>query len=74
VAACVLCFCSGGGRRRPGGPKGRVGQLVAGPIGLKARENSFRIKIEFLNLQRLWKFVQGDLGRILMWGFFSKFF
>jgi hypothetical protein len=23
-----------------------------------------------LNLQRLWKFVQGDLGEILMWGFF----
>jgi hypothetical protein len=47
-----------------------VGWLAAGPIGLKARGNSFWNKIGFLNLQRLWKFVQGDLGRILMWGFF----
>jgi hypothetical protein len=34
------------------------------------RENLFGIKIRFLNLPRLWKFVQGDLGGILMWGFF----
>jgi hypothetical protein len=24
----------------------------------------------FLNIQRLWKFVGGDLGGILIWGFF----
>jgi hypothetical protein len=34
------------------------------------RENLFKIKIGFLNLPRLLKFVQGDLGGILMWGFF----
>jgi hypothetical protein len=32
--------------------------------------NFFGIKIEFLNLPRLWKFVQGDLGEILTQGFF----
>jgi hypothetical protein len=38
----VPCFGAGGGRRRPvgpGGPKGLVGQLAAGLIGPKAREN-----------------------------------
>jgi hypothetical protein len=30
----------------------------------------FGNKIGFLNLQRLWKFVQGDLGGIFRWGFF----
>jgi hypothetical protein len=39
---------------------------VAGP---KAEENYFRIKFEFLNIQRLWKFAQGDLGGILTRGF-----
>jgi hypothetical protein len=33
---------------------------------------SFPIKIEFLNLPRLWKFVEGDLGGILRWGFFQN--
>jgi hypothetical protein len=42
---------------------------VAGLIGPKAEKNPFRIKIRFLNLQRIWKFVQEDLGGILMWGF-----
>jgi hypothetical protein len=41
-----------------------------GRLGRKPGEIPFRIKIGFLNLQRLWKFVQGDLGGILMWGFF----
>jgi hypothetical protein len=31
---------------------------------------SFPIKLEFLNLPRLWKFVEGDLEGILRWGFF----
>jgi hypothetical protein len=30
----------------------------------------FGIKIRFLNIPRLWKFVQGGLGGILIWGFF----
>jgi hypothetical protein len=35
------------------------------PDGPKAKENYFRIKFGFLNIQRLWKFAQGDLGAIL---------
>jgi hypothetical protein len=38
-----------------------VGRLAAGLIGLEAKKNPFTIKIGFLNLPRLWKFVQGDL-------------
>jgi hypothetical protein len=30
----------------------------------------FGNKIGFLNLQRLWKFAQGNLGGILWWGIF----
>jgi hypothetical protein len=63
----------GRGRARPArekgkgwrlaGLRGRAGRLAAGP---KAKEIFFfRIKIEFLNLPRLWKFVEGDLGGIL---------
>jgi hypothetical protein len=44
-----------------------VGRLAT---GLEAKKNLFRIKIGFLNLPRLWKFVQGDLGGILTQGFF----
>jgi hypothetical protein len=43
-----------------------VGRLAT---GLEAEKNLFRIKIGFLNLPRLWKFVQGDLGGILTQGF-----
>jgi hypothetical protein len=32
------------------------------------------LKIGFLNLPRLWKFVECDLGGILTRGFFPKFF
>jgi hypothetical protein len=34
------------------------------------REFLFRIKIGFLNITSLWKFVGGDLGGILIWEFF----
>jgi hypothetical protein len=35
------------------------------------KEKNFWIKkIGFLNLPRLWKIVEGDLGGILTWGFF----
>jgi hypothetical protein len=33
----------------------------------------FELKIGFLNLPRLWKFAQGNLGGILTWGFFLNF-
>jgi hypothetical protein len=38
--------------------------VVAGLRKLE-EETAFRIKIGFLNLPRLWKFVRGDLGGIL---------
>jgi hypothetical protein len=41
-----------------------------GRLAQKLKKISFSIKIEFLNLPRLWKFVEGDLGGILRWGFF----
>jgi hypothetical protein len=48
--------------RRPSGPQGRPGG--------KQGKRIFELKIRFLNLARLWKFVEGDLGGILIWGFF----
>jgi hypothetical protein len=45
-----------------------VGWLL-GRLGRKLK-NPFGIKIGFLNLLRLWKFAQGDLGGILTQGFF----
>ena len=47
------------------GLRGRAGRLAAGPIGPKAKENSFSNKNWILNLTRLEKFVEGDLGGIL---------
>jgi hypothetical protein len=34
-------------------------------LGRNRRKNYFQIKFEFSNIQRLWKFVQGDLEGIL---------
>jgi hypothetical protein len=59
-----------------GGQLGWLGQKaewacwLLGQLGRKPGEIPFRNKIGFLNFQKLWKFVQGDLGGILMWGFF----
>jgi hypothetical protein len=48
--------------------KGRVGRKVG---RAESKEKEFlNKKIGFLNLSRLWKFVEGDLGGILAWGFF----
>jgi hypothetical protein len=49
------------------GPEAKRAARSAGPKIRKKR--NFWIKIGFLNLPRLWKFV-GDLGGILTWGFF----
>jgi hypothetical protein len=43
--------------RRPGGPQGRPDR--------KQGKRIFELNIGFLNLPRLWKFVEGDLGVIL---------
>jgi hypothetical protein len=48
-----------------GGRAGPEAKRVAGSVGPKVRKRNFRIKIGFLNLTRLWKFVEGDLGGIL---------
>jgi hypothetical protein len=46
---------------------GRLGQKAEWGSWAKSQKKfPFRIKIRFLNLQRLWKFVQGDLGGILI--------
>jgi hypothetical protein len=45
-----------------GWPKVEWAAWLAGP---KARKKNFRIKIGFLNLPRIWKFVEGDFGGIL---------
>jgi hypothetical protein len=34
------------------------------------KEKSFQNKNWILNILGLWKFIQGDLGGILIWGFF----
>jgi hypothetical protein len=47
-----------------------MGRLATGPIGPKVEEKIFLIKIEFLNIPRLWKFAEGDLGGIWTQGFF----
>jgi hypothetical protein len=50
------------------GQRGRLGQRPSGPQGRPGRKQGKRIskfKIRFLNLPRLWKFAQGDLGGIL---------
>jgi hypothetical protein len=72
--AAVLGRCGCKRKKRPGcaawaewsnWPVGRLGRL-----GRNLKRNPFRIKIGFLNLSMLWKFVLGDLGGILMWGLF----
>jgi hypothetical protein len=54
--------------RWAGWARGQAGCGVNRPKIKKKR--NFRIKIGFLNLPRLWKFVEGDLGGILTRGFF----
>jgi hypothetical protein len=57
-------------KRAAAGPKVRMGRLAAGPVGPKVRKILFRIKFDFFNIPRLWKFAQGDLGGILTRVFF----
>jgi hypothetical protein len=56
------------GLREERGQRGRLGQRPSGPqgrTGQKRRKRISELKIGFLNLPRLWKFTQGDLGGIL---------
>jgi hypothetical protein len=53
--------------------RSRLGRRPSGPQGWPGRKQGKRIselKFGFLNLSMLWKFVEGDLGEILTWGFF----
>jgi hypothetical protein len=52
-------------RRGPAGPAGPKADRAARSAGPKARKKNFQIKIGFLNLARLWKFLEEDLGGIL---------
>jgi hypothetical protein len=54
-----------GWAERPDGPTGRWVDWAESEGKIL-----FRIKNLFLNVTRLWKFVGGDLGGILIWGFF----
>jgi hypothetical protein len=64
------------GRFQPAGtarPVGWLGQRLNGPQGWLGRKQGKMIselKFGFLNLPRLWNFVEGDLGGILTSGFF----
>jgi hypothetical protein len=63
------------GSQRPfigvgGAPSGEpaacgAAQAGLGRMGRNLKKIPFRIKIKFLNIPRLWKFAQGDLGGIL---------
>jgi hypothetical protein len=46
------------------GVAGRRGAGL-GRMGQNLKKIPFRIKIKFMNIPRLWKFAQGDLGGIL---------
>jgi hypothetical protein len=48
-----------------GGLAGPEAKRAAGSAGPKARKRISELKIGFLNLPRLWKFVELDLGGIL---------
>jgi hypothetical protein len=50
---------------RPAGPAGPTAEWAARSAGPKAKKRISELKIGFLNLPRLWKFAQGDLGGIL---------
>jgi hypothetical protein len=60
----------GGGCGATGSVREGGGGIRGGLVGQKLKKNSFLIKIEFLNMPRLWKFAQGDLGGFWIQGFF----
>jgi hypothetical protein len=62
-AGRVISACGDGAA---GGWAGPEAKRAAGSVGPKIRKKrNFQIKIRFLNLPRLWKFVEGGLGGIL---------
>jgi hypothetical protein len=49
-----------------GGLAGPEAERAVGSAEPKARKIISKLKIGFLNLPRLWKFIEGDLGGILI--------
>jgi hypothetical protein len=62
-AGRVILACWDSAASGLAGPEAKRAAGWAGPKIRKKR--NFQIKIGFLNLPRLWKFVEGDLGGIL---------
>jgi hypothetical protein len=60
--ARTVSACGGGVASGLAGPDAEWAARSAGP---KSRKSISELKIRFLNLPRLWKFVEGDLGGIL---------
>jgi hypothetical protein len=58
----TVLACRGSAASGLAGLRGRMGHKV-GRAEIKKKNSE--LKIGFLNLQRLWKFVEGDLGGIL---------
>jgi hypothetical protein len=50
--------------------RGQKGQKAVGLFWWKVEGKSFQNKNWILNILGLWKFIQGDLGEILIWGSF----
>jgi hypothetical protein len=65
----MILACGDGAAHGLAGPEA---ERAAGSAGPKARKRISELKIGFLNLPRLWKFVEGDLGGILRCGFFQN--
>jgi hypothetical protein len=63
----MISACGGGAASGLAGPEAEWAAWSAGP---KSRKRILELKIGFLNLPRVWKFLEGDLGGILTWGFF----
>jgi hypothetical protein len=64
IRQCGLGRVGRAGSRRPAGCSGPA-RAGLGRMGRNPKKIPFRIKIKFLNIPRLWKFAQGDLGGIL---------
>jgi hypothetical protein len=65
--AGTVLACGGGAASGLAGPEAEWAARSAGP---KSRKRISELKIGFLSLPTLWKFVEGDLGGILTWRFF----
>jgi hypothetical protein len=61
-SAGTVSSCGGGAASGLAGPEAEWAAWSTGP---KSRKRISELKIGFLNLSRLWKFIEGDLGGIL---------